>query len=98
MSDTRCHRCDRLLVDGRTRYIISIHVTADFDGYLADVDDPGVALQGVLASLDGRTEADLADEVHRELAFMLCGGCRGRWLDNPLGVRRSARPSAAFLH
>jgi len=87
------------LVDGELRYVVNIRVTADHDGDLPDLEDPGVDMDRLLGPAARRSDPDVADEVHREMAFMLCAHCHGRWLDNPLGVRPSRAPGlASYVH
>lgn len=88
-----------MLIDGELRYVVSISVTADFDGFLPEVSDPEAEMERVLSLAETRCERSLSAEVHDELAFLLCAHCHGRWLDNPLGVpRRHATGASAFLH
>ncbi len=99
MLDSRCYRCDRLLPDGAARYVVSIRVTADFDGHLPTVGDPEAEIERILALVEGRTARSLSDEVDSEMSFLLCPRCRVLWTDNPLGVtRRRVTPAPAVLH
>ena len=73
-------------------------MTADFDGHIPAEEDPESALREVIAHLGGRSTGDLEQEVHAEMAFLLCPKCRSLWADNPLGVRKRPTHATAFLH
>jgi len=98
LSCARCHRCDRTLLGDNERWLISVNVTADFEPDLGRMpDDPTAAIPRLIASFEGRDADDLEDEVHSELAFLLCARCRRQWMDNPLGVVGRRRTSDNYL-
>ena len=98
LSCARCHRCDRTLLGDNERWLVSVNVTADFEPDLGRMpDDPTAAIPRLIAAFEGRDADDLEDEVHSELAFLLCARCRRQWMDNPLGVVGRRRTSANYL-
>ena len=84
-----CARCGAALALGGLKYLVRIEVLADWDGYLAvieDQEDRERAMRETLAAMEERDEAELLREVyHREL-HLLCKGCRDRYLANPLNL------------
>lgn len=101
MTCTRCHRCDRSLIGDDERWLVCVNVTADFEQDLADSpamsQDPALAIPRLIAAFEGADAADLEDEAHSELAFLLCARCRTQWLDNPLGLAGRPRSQANYL-
>lgn len=101
MTCTRCHRCDRSLIGDDERWLVSVNVTADFEHDLAHTsaitDDPAIAIPRLIAAFEGVDPAELNDEVHSEMAFLLCARCRTQWLDNPLGLAGRPRTQANYL-
>ena len=99
MTCTRCHRCDRSLLGDNERWLVCVNVTADFDQDLAAAgpEDPSLAIPRLIAAFEGATAQDLEEEIHSEMAFLLCARCRTQWLDNPLGLAGRPRTQANYL-
>jgi hypothetical protein len=93
-SNIYCSRCGRRLAPGGTRYVVTINVTADFDGYLGP--GPGVGevdFDEVFRMAADKSEDELINEVAQKLSFWLCKPCRDEWVEEPLG-REAAGPGS----
>ncbi|MFC1708258.1 nicotinate-nucleotide adenylyltransferase [Planctomycetota bacterium] len=90
MDGLTCDRCGRpLLVGEEARYVCEIKVYAAYDPLeitredLERATDPE-SWRRVLAACEQRTDAELQDEIYRNLRFDLCMGCHGIYLRAPL--------------
>ena len=84
MSEIRCHCCGKELPDGGLKYIVEVKSFADFDGYLEDY--PGEVEDGINELLDAMENMDpssLEEDVYQELVYLLCKGCRDRFINDP---------------
>ena len=88
-----CNRCDRTLPDGETRYVLTLRVTADFDGHLPEGSKPGESLDTVLEQCVALPEDELNAQVDLALAFTVCPPCRSMILRNPLQRKRPDKTS-----
>ena len=79
-----CDRCDRTLPDGETRYVLTLRLTADFDGHLPEGARPGESLDTVLKQCMALPEDALNAQVDLALAFTVCPPCRAVIVRNPL--------------
>jgi hypothetical protein len=87
-----CDRCDRTLPDGDTRYVLTVRMTADFDGHLPEGARPGESLDAILEQCAALPEDELNAQVDLALAFTVCPPCRAVIVNNPLQrTRKSAR-------
>ena len=99
VTDARCHRCDRSLLGDSERWLVCVNVTADFEPDLAAlgrVEDPEIAIPRLLATLEASDEPP-EDEIHKELAFVLCARCRVQWMANPLGAGPNGEHRPSYL-
>lgn len=81
---TRCQRCGVELRPGSLKYLITIHVTADFDGVLP----AAVAredLEAFMRQVDAVDEVQLERDVYQSQGYVLCPPCKADFLKAPLG-------------
>ncbi len=84
---TRCEKCGVELPPGSLKYLVTIHVTADFDGVLpedVDMED----LEAFMRQVDSGT-SDPERDVYQSQGYILCPACKSSFLADPLGRRRS---------
>ncbi len=93
-----CSRCGRPLPLGSLKYLVTISVTADFDGVVAG----GAGeedLRRVLRAVDKREKEDLEDDVHQKMAYILCTACKNEFVRAPVGpVRRKGARPRGLIH
>ncbi len=85
-----CHRCGASLTPGDGRlYLVRIEAFADpYPPEITDEDlrrDTRREMAEAIADMEGASERELHDEVHRRLTLTLCPGCYRRWIENPTG-------------
>lgn len=89
----RCDRCGATLPDGALFYILKIALTQGFDGVIPD--DGEADLDALARRIDEKTrgvpERLLEEDVHQEMAFVLCPRCREKFAANPLDLPLDAR-------
>jgi len=85
-----CHRCGAHLEPGRSDfYVVRIEAFADptpphIEPGELDV-DYGAEFARLIEQMEGMSEQELMDQVHRRLTIHLCGPCYRRWIENPAG-------------
>lgn len=82
-----CDCCKRLIdLEHEVRYIVRMEVFAAADSGDSSVDDDRDYLQEIEDMLT-HDEADeaLEETVYQQARFDLCGECRDRFVNNPLG-------------
>ena len=93
-----CQRCGAELPEGSLKYLITIHVTADFDGVLpttGSMED----LEAFMNQLEAADPVTLEDDVYQTQGYLLCPGCKESFLKDPLGLaRESAEASEGRVH
>jgi hypothetical protein len=83
---TSCNRCGAGLGPGSLKYLITVHVTADFDGVLptrVEMED----LETFMRQLDREDPAGAEDDVCLSQGYVLCPACKAAFLADPLGTR-----------
>ena len=79
-----CDRCGAELAPGQLKYLVTIHVTADFDGVL-----PGTGsredLEAFMRQMDQEDPVRLERDVHQSHGHLLCPTCKDAFLRTPLG-------------
>lgn len=97
MPDTLlCHRCGASLTPGRGDfYVVRIEAVADPsppDIQLDDV-DLKAELEKLAEQAHDLPQAEMMDQVYRQLTIHLCGGCYRVWIEDPAGSlgQRDAR-------
>ena len=85
-----CSRCGCHLTPGRGDfYVVQIEAFADptppGDGGEAAPIDPGEEIDALICEMDGMSERELMDQVHRRVTIHLCGQCYRPWIEHPGG-------------
>jgi hypothetical protein len=87
-----CDRCSVVLQPGRgDHYRVTIDAVADPAPPAFDAEDlldaPGTrrAIERLFEELEGLTEQEALDQVHRRVVLFLCVPCYLRWIENPTG-------------
>lgn len=86
-----CDRCGAELPPGSLKYLITIHVTADFDGVLPDQGDMD-DLEAFMRTLDAADPVEAGKDVYQAQGFLLCPACKASFLADPLGRSRAGEP------
>lgn len=83
-----CDGCGQAINEAHeTRYVVRLEVYAAVDdGSQAGVDDADhlEEIEDLLERLDDLDE-EPDDQLYKQARYDLCGGCRERFLNNPLG-------------
>ncbi len=86
------HTCDscKRAIDSKNsvRYIVRLEVYASLDPVEEDLTDDRdhlLEIHDILEHLDADEDAGIADEVYHKVRYDLCGDCRRRFVENPLG-------------
>jgi hypothetical protein len=80
-----CQRCGLELEPGSLKYLVTVHVTADFDGVLPEagtMED----LEAFMHQLDAEDPVKLEKDVYQSHGYILCPACKAAFLANPLGL------------
>jgi hypothetical protein len=85
-----CRRCGAELTPGRgDSHVIRIEAFADpFPPIISQEDlarDHGKAMRELMGQLQGYSEQELMDMVHRKMSFFLCAACYREWIEDPTG-------------
>ena len=86
-----CHRCGAVLKPGRGNfYIVRIEAFADPTPPTFSVEDlaatdPSAEIDRLIEQMEGMTEQELLDQVHRRLTIHFCGACYNEWIEDPAG-------------
>ena len=83
MEKIECASCGKHLRRGGLKYLVTIHIAADFDGVITD-ETSEEDLQRVLVEAEARKEEDLENEVYQEMALILCKPCRDAFVRKPI--------------
>ena len=86
-----CCRCGSHLTPGRGDfYVVRIEAFADpsppADGSESTARDPGEEIDRLIRQMEGMSERELMDQVHRRVTIHLCGECYRRWIEHPGGA------------
>jgi hypothetical protein len=85
-----CARCSVELRPGEGNFY-QVTIEAVADPFPPDVSDEELArdhrreIERLLAAMEGMSERELLDQVHRRMLLHLCGPCYGEWIENPTG-------------
>ena len=85
---TACNRCGTELSPGGLKYLVTVNVTADFDGVLptqVEMED----LEAFMRQLDSEDPAKAENDVYLSRGYVLCPACKVAFLADPLGVKAS---------
>ncbi len=96
-------KCGKDLPEGSLKYVVDIRVYADFDGVLhfpeGDIEEEVHQLMEEIEQMDAH---ELEKEVYQELGFLLCKGCRDRFMEDPLSRGEGPYPAgegpSQFVH
>jgi hypothetical protein len=83
---TSCNRCGAELEPGSLKYLITVNVTADFDGVLptqVEMED----LEAFMRQIDRGDPAQMENDVYLSQGYVLCPACKAAFLADPLGTR-----------
>ncbi len=83
---TYCQRCGAELPPGSLKYLLTLHVTADFDGSVpaeGGLED----LEAFMRQVDAQGESALEKDVYQSQGYLLCPRCKEGFLRDPLGLR-----------
>jgi len=89
---THCQRCGAELRAGSLKYLVTIHVTADFDGTLpaeGGIED----LEAFMQQVDAEDPVRLEKDVYQSKAYLLCPACKAAYLEDPLGLGQAEGPA-----
>ena len=84
-----CHRCGAELHPGRGDfYVVRIDAFADPTPPVLTEDDLNrdlrAEIEGLVESLEGLSEQEAVDQVHRRLILHLCVPCYRLWIEDPV--------------
>ena len=85
-----CHRCGAELKPGSLKFLVTIHVTADFDGVLpaeGDMED----LESFMRRIDSADAESLESDVYQSQGYVLCPACKTAFAGDPFGQRPGNR-------
>jgi hypothetical protein len=74
------------LEPGSLKYLVTLNVTADFDGVLptqVEMED----LEAFMRQLDSEDPAKAENDVHLSQGYVLCPACKAAFLADPLRTR-----------
>jgi hypothetical protein len=92
-----CAACGVELPAGSLKYLVTIHVTADFDGTLpaeGGMED----LEAFMHQLDAKDSAELEKDVYQSQGYLLCPACKAAFLANPLGTASEGTGEGGKVH
>jgi len=78
-----CQRCGAELAPGSLKYLVTIHVTADFDG-VAPAEGGIEDLEAFMRQVDAEDETELEKDVYQSQGYLLCPPCKEAFLKDPL--------------
>ena len=85
---TSCHRCGAELPPGSLKFLVTISVTADFDGVLP-AEGVREDLEAFMRQVDAEDPVKLEKDVHQSQGYLLCPTCKADFLRDPLGLKTS---------
>lgn len=80
----KCKKCGEELSPGKLKYVVTVNVTADFDGVLpaeGEIED----LEAFMQQIDKEDPVKMERDVFQSLGFILCPECKAKYMENPLG-------------
>ncbi len=92
-----CHCGDHLRPGRGDFYVVRIEAfadptpTTDPDG--RETFDPGEEIDRLIRQMEGMSERELMDQVHRRMTIHLCGACYAAWIEDPTNRSASAKPT-----
>lgn len=93
-----CRRCGKLLPLGSLKYIINIHVTTDFDGYISEEEfNEEVPLEELVKLIKEKPPKQAENDVTNNMAFFLCNDCKNYFVTHPVGPEKERDPEDSDL-
>lgn len=92
-----CDRCGKNLPPGGLRYVVTISVTADFDGVIEE-EAGEEEIRKALEDAESRDADDLENDVHKEMAYILCKPCRDAFVKEPVGPGGKSGSPRGTIH
>jgi hypothetical protein len=83
---THCQRCGDELASGSLKYLVTVTVTADFDGVLPTQVEMA-DLEAFMNQLDQEDPVRTEIDASQSQGYVLCPGCKSAFLNDPLGVK-----------
>jgi hypothetical protein len=84
-----CGRCGKDLVSGAVSYVVRIEAFADPAPPDVTAEDLEQDLRGeierLIRDLEGLSEREAMDQVHRRMVLHLCAPCYQVWIEDPAG-------------
>ncbi len=88
MIEVNCRGCGKYLPSGSLKYIVQIHITADFDGHISEEEfNEEIPLEQIVENLKKRPAEEAEKDVQESKAFFLCPVCRKSFAKDPFGGR-----------
>jgi phage FluMu protein Com len=101
MSEIRCHRCAKPLVEGSLKYQVEIRIRSHFDGVIPELTEerPANDLDAILAETAGCSEEELTRQVYQDDVFIMCPSCKEAFLHDVYSrIHPEAGPREGHLH
>lgn len=96
-----CFGCGKILPPGSLKYVVQINVFADFDGVIQESElgeedilsseGTGSGIEQLLLEIQQMDPSKLENDVHQQMAFVLCPACKDKFLKNPIVESDSAQ-------
>jgi hypothetical protein len=87
-----CARCGEPIPPGRTAYLVSITLVADFNGSLPEAPDEPERSR-LWQEIAAKSPEQLEKEIYERRSYILCRVCREAWALDPLGRGGSSEES-----
>jgi len=104
MNLQRCCKCGKELLEGSTKYILSIRLFADVDNTVSTCDavDKADDIEQLINCLENLGPEEIENDIHQEMVFLLCKACRNTFCRNPLNKQKddfnNVMPYIGILH
>jgi len=85
-----CRRCSAVLTPGRGDfYIVEVQAYAENSSPVITLEDLAKdhkeEMDKLVEQMEGLSEQEMMDQVHRHMTFFLCTPCYRFWIENPTG-------------
>ena len=87
----RCSRCGTYIGSKDTKFIVNIHVTMDSSSETE-------ILRSVADEFGTNQVEEIEDWICKEMAFLLCCGCRDYFVMNPLNQREDRHHTLGLIN
>lgn len=81
-----CDRCHKPINAGELRFVVRVAVAADDGGIVIDhpIEEPEI--EELIRQLENIDPVELERAIFEERTFILCHGCKKKFVDNPFGA------------